>query len=81
MPYYRMAQNSTTALTEKETGTLKFILHYREAEGYFPSLREIAAGNGVTAGAIQTRLQGLKAKGFIDWVKGRPRAFKILDHP
>ena len=64
-------------LTERQLKVIQEIVAFKVQFTYFPTIRELAARMGVALGTIQHHLHVLKRKGVIDWVKGRPRAFKL----
>jgi repressor LexA len=64
-------------LTDRQKEILTFILSSHEEQGYFPSLREIAAHFQLSLGTVQSHLDTLKRKGALDWDKGKSRALKV----
>lgn len=68
-------------LTEKQEEVLRAMLHFRDLEGYFPSLRELAEIFECSLGNIQSHLEHIENKCWIARIKGTQRAFKILRYP
>lgn len=64
-------------LTARQQQILDFISDFNQNQGYFPSLREIAAHFKLSLGTVQTHLDYLKRKGALSWEKGKTRALKL----
>lgn len=65
--------------TQKQKNVLKFIRHFELEHGTPPSLREIAAGLGISIGTVQAHLRLLQKKDSITWTPGKVRSLRLLD--
>lgn len=66
----------TTPLTEKQQAVLGFVQSHQRQHGHYPTLREICAHFGFASPFAATRhLQALEAKGVLQRVAGKARAF------
>lgn len=64
------------ALTDKQQAVLDFVHAHQRQHGHYPSLREICAHFGFASPFAATRhLQALEAKGALQRVTGKARAF------
>ncbi|MCL2881313.1 MAG: transcriptional repressor LexA [Coriobacteriia bacterium] len=68
-----------TDLTPKQKMIYDFIVSYYQKEGIFPSVREIGKGVGLSStGTIQTHINKLIEKGFLQRDNGKSRVFSLL---
>jgi len=66
-------------LTPKQQMIYDFIVSYYQKEGIFPSVREIGKGVGLSStGTIQTHINKLIEKGFLQRDNGKSRVFSLL---
>lgn len=65
-------------LTEKQNAILSFIQQYLQAQGYPPTIREIARKFEITAKGAYDHMKALEKKGYIKTEKNRSRAMEIL---
>jgi len=70
------------ALKPREREYWELCIAYIAKHGYPPPIREtIVLMNYHTPSAIQNIRKSLRAKGYIDWVKGKPGTLQILRYP
>jgi len=68
-----------TELTPKQQMVYDFIVSYYQKEGIFPSVREIGKGVGLSStGTIQTHINKLIEKGYLQRDNGKSRVFSLL---
>ncbi|MCL2332876.1 MAG: transcriptional repressor LexA [Actinomycetia bacterium] len=68
-----------TDLTPKQRMVYDFIVRYYQNEGIFPSVREIGKGVGLSStGTIQTHINKLIEKGYLQRDNGKSRVFSLL---
>ena len=68
-----------TDLTPKQAMIYDFIVNYYQKEGIFPSVREIGKGVGLSStGTIQTHINKLIEKGYLQRDNGKSRVFSLL---
>jgi repressor LexA len=65
-------------LSPGQEQTLDFIVAYREANYYLPTIEELANHFGISITAARDRLLGLERKGRVELREGSPRAIKVL---
>ncbi|MCL2654556.1 MAG: transcriptional repressor LexA [Coriobacteriia bacterium] len=66
-------------LTPKQKMIYDFIVSYYQHEGIFPSVREIGSGVGLSStGTIQTHINKLIEKGYLQRDNGKSRVFSLL---
>jgi len=66
-------------LTPAQRELYDWLVEYITVNKYSPSIREMMNGMNLRSPApIQSRLQRIKAKGYIDWTQGQARTMKIL---
>jgi len=68
-------------LTDRQKEILIWMIETLFTQGYWPTLREIAANFKITPGAIQEHILRLNEKGFIERPKGYARAFILKRDP
>lgn len=69
-------------LTKVQKELYDWLVAYIQRHNYGPSTREMLEAMGLSANAaIQSRLEYLKAKGYIDWEKGMARTIRLLVSP
>ncbi len=70
-------------LTPAQKELYDWLVEYISVNQYSPSIREMMNAMNLRSPApIQSRLQRIKAKGYIDWTQGQARTMKIVkqDH-
>lgn len=66
-------------LTFKQKETLEAIVQFRLTHGVSPSIRDLMKIHGLTSPApVQSRLERLKSKGYINWIDGAARSIRVL---
>ncbi len=66
-------------LTPKQKAVYDYIRNFYTKEGYFPSVREVCAGVGVSStGTVQVHIQKLIDKGYLVRDNGKSRIFSLL---
>ncbi|MBU4603340.1 MAG: hypothetical protein KKH66_00405, partial [Proteobacteria bacterium] len=69
----------TRGLTQRQAQVLAFIEEFTSANGYPPTVREVAANFGFRSPrAAHDHMKALEKKGFMRSRAGRPRALEIL---
>jgi repressor LexA len=69
-------------LTTRQREVLEFIRDYTRDKGYPPSVRDIAAGVGLSSvSSAQAHLVTLGERGYLRRDESRPRALVLLDGP
>jgi repressor LexA len=67
------------ALTEVQQQLYDWLVDYIKQNQHSPSIRQMMRAMGLKSPApIQSRLEHLRAKGYIDWTEGRARTIRIL---
>lgn len=66
-------------LTPRQSSVLSFIRAFREAHGYLPSIREIAAHFEIQVHAAHGHVLALERKGHIQRASGKGRALALTD--
>ena len=70
---------SRVRLSDKQAEVFWFIQDCQDKKGWSPTVREIADAIGVgSTSTVYAHLKALEKKGFIERMKGSPRAIKIL---
>jgi len=68
-------------LTKAQQELYDWLVDYIQTQGYAPSIRQMMRAMDLKSPApIQSRLERLRAKGYIDWQEGKARTIRIL-HP
>lgn len=68
-----------TPLTEVQQQLYDWLVDYIKQNQHSPSIRQMMRAMGLRSPApIQSRLEHLRAKGYIDWTEGRARTIRIL---
>lgn len=66
-------------LTKRQSDLLAFIHTRNTKHGHAPSYEEMCAGIGLASkSGIHSLLRGLRARGFVEWQPGCPRAITVL---
>jgi repressor LexA len=66
-------------LTEVQQELYDWLIEYIRQNQHSPSIRQMMRAMGLKSPApIQSRLEHLKSKGYIDWTEGRARTIRIL---
>ena len=66
-------------LTEVQQQLYDWLLDYIKQNQHSPSIRQMMRAMGLKSPApIQSRLEHLRTKGYIDWTEGRARTIRIL---
>jgi repressor LexA len=66
-------------LTEVQQQLFDWLVEYIKQNQHSPSIRQMMRAMGLKSPApIQSRLEHLRAKGYIDWTEGRARTIRIL---
>ncbi|MBE9221322.1 repressor LexA [Cyanobacterium stanieri LEGE 03274] len=66
-------------LTPAQKELYDWLVEYINVNKYSPSIREMMKAMNLRSPApIQSRLERIKAKGYIDWIEGQARTMKIL---
>ena len=70
-------------LTEAQEELYNWLVEYINSTKHAPSIRQMMEAMKLRSPApIQSRLEKLRSKGYIDWCEGRARTIRILkDHP
>jgi repressor LexA len=66
-------------LSPTQVRVLNVIRDYYRANGYAPSLRDIAAATGLAVSGVQYQVGQLQAKGWIRRHPNRPRTLVVLN--
>lgn len=68
-------------LTEAQQELLDWLTEYIRTHQHSPSIREMMKAMNLRSPApVQSRLEHLKSKGYIDWIEGQARTIRLL-HP
>ncbi|MFE4104786.1 transcriptional repressor LexA [Almyronema epifaneia] len=68
------------ALTEAQQELYEWLVDYIRRNQHSPSIRQMMKAMGLRSPApIQSRLDHLRSKGYIDWTEGKARTIRILD--
>lgn len=66
-------------ITEREIDLMKYIIRFKEVNGYSPTIREIQKGiNSNSTQHITYMLDDLMEKGYLTFQKKKPRTIRIL---
>jgi repressor LexA len=66
-------------MTEKQEKIYNIVKKFIDENGYAPSVREIGKIAGVTSTAtVFDHMKKLKEKGYINYIKGKPRTIRIV---
>jgi repressor LexA len=67
------------ALTEVQQQLYDWLVEYIRENQYSPSIRQMMRAMGLKSPApIQSRLEHLRNKGYIDWTEGKARTIRVL---
>ncbi len=64
--------------TERQDEYLSFIREFTKANGYPPTLDELAAEMKVKVGSVQSVLASLQKKNLVTWKKGQYRTLTLV---
>ncbi|MGB7520495.1 MAG: transcriptional repressor LexA, partial [Spirulinaceae cyanobacterium] len=66
-------------LTEAQKELFDWLVEYIRTSQYAPSIRQMMRAMNLKSPApIQSRLERLRSKGYIDWTEGKARTLRIL---
>lgn len=69
-------------LTEAQQQLYDWLVNYIRTTQYAPSIRQMMRAMELRSPApVQSRLEHLRAKGYIDWTEGKARTIRILASP
>lgn len=69
-------------LTHAQHELYDWLVDYIHNHQYAPSIRQMMKAMNLRSPApIQSRLERLRSKGYIDWTEGKARTLRILHHP
>lgn len=69
-------------LTEAQRELYEWLVEYIRQAQHAPSIRQMMSAMNLKSPApVQSRLERLQAKGYIDWTKGKARTMRILHPP
>ena len=68
-------------LTAKQRNAFYAVRNYINAEGYSPTVRDIAAILGISVRASKDHLDALRRKGYLTWRERTPRTMRIVKNP
>lgn len=66
-------------LTKKQAQLVEAIKNYTKANGFPPTMRELADNRGVSLFAIQGMLERLKKAGIVTWIPAAPRTLRVTE--
>jgi repressor LexA len=67
-------------LTEVQQELYNWLVEYIQEHQHSPSIRQMMRAMGLKSPApIQSRLEHLRNKGYIDWTEGKARTIRIID--
>ena len=66
-------------LSRTQVRVLTVIRDYYQFNGYAPTVRDVAAGAGISPSAVQYQVGQLEAKGWIRRHPNRPRTLVVLN--
>jgi repressor LexA len=67
-------------LSQRQTEIFQFIFDYHQQNGYSPTLREIAAGVGLSLSTVMAHIQAMKDKGCVDWEPNSARSIHVVTY-
>ena len=73
-----MSKNLSYGLTSRQIEVFLFIDQFLRANGFAPSIRDIASSFKMAASSALDHLRALEKKGFIRRLPHRPRCLEIL---
>jgi repressor LexA len=72
-------QVTMDTLTEVQQQLYDWLIDYIKQNQYSPSIRQMMRAMGLKSPApVQSRLEHLRTKGYIDWTDGKARTIRIL---
>jgi repressor LexA len=72
-------EQSMESLTEVQQQLFNWLVDYIKQNQHSPSIRQMMRAMNLKSPApIQSRLEHLRAKGYIDWTDGRARTIRVL---
>ncbi len=70
------------SLTPAQKELYDWLIEYIKSTQHAPSIRQMMKGMNLRSPApVQSRLERLRNKGYIDWIDGKARTIKILHQP
>ena len=70
------------SLTEAQKQLYDWLVEYIHTSQHAPSIRQMMRAMNLRSPApVQSRLEHLRAKGYIDWTEGKARTIRILGNP
>ena len=67
-------------LTEVQSETLSYLKWFMSAFDRSPTVRELMTALRLRSPApVQSRLNHLRKKGYVDWIDGQPRTIRIVN--
>lgn len=75
---FRSKEQISRDIERRRKDTLKAISSMTRANGYAPTVRELAETLDSTPAGIHNDLTHLRAEGRVDWVDRRPRTLKVV---
>lgn len=69
---------SRIALTDREKDILKYIIRFKEVNGYSPTVREIARGTYSSVARVHDTLERLQELGYLQFKSKSPRTINVL---
>lgn len=69
------------SLTQAQQELYDWLVEYIRTQQHAPSIRQMMKAMNLRSPApIQSRLERLRSKGYIDWIEGKARTIRILHH-
>jgi len=65
--------------TDKQRRLLRVFVKLRDAKGYPPTFREIAAAAGTNVGDVAAKFLRMRRDNVVSWVDGRARTVTIVE--
>lgn len=76
-----LAESFMESLTEAQQQLYDWLVNYIRTAQHAPSIRQMMRAMNLRSPApIQSRLEHLRAKGYIDWTEGKARTIRILNN-
>lgn len=70
------------SLTQAQQELFDWLVEYIRTQQHAPSIRQMMKAMNLRSPApIQSRLERLRSKGYIDWIEGKARTIRILQPP
>lgn len=75
-------EKAMESLTPAQKELYDWLVEYIKATQHAPSIRQMMKGMNLRSPApVQSRLERLRNKGYIDWIDGKARTIRILHQP